>query len=132
MFHKRVVPYPLLQAFDRPDALQSCGRREATIVAPQALALLNDQFVRDRASEFADRILKEAGDDRQAAARHAFSVALARSPTESELEAAREFLVTQRKARQSRENMSETEATRASLADLCQAIFGLNEFLYVD
>ena len=35
MFHKRVIPYPLLAAFDRPDSLQSCGRREATTVAPQ-------------------------------------------------------------------------------------------------
>lgn len=46
MFHKRVVPNPLLQAFDRPDAQQACGRREHTTVAPQALALLNDSFVR--------------------------------------------------------------------------------------
>ncbi len=46
MFHKRVVPYPLLQAFDRPDAQQACGRRDQTTVAPQALSLLNDAFVR--------------------------------------------------------------------------------------
>ena len=46
MFHKRVVQYPLMQAFDAPDAQASCGRRENTTVAPQALALLNDRFVR--------------------------------------------------------------------------------------
>ena len=32
LFHKRVVPYPLLQAFDKPDAQQSCGRRDTTTV----------------------------------------------------------------------------------------------------
>ncbi len=40
LFHKRVVPYPLLQAFDKPDAQQSCGT-SATISTrrrPQALA----------------------------------------------------------------------------------------------
>jgi hypothetical protein len=63
LFHKRVVPYPLLQAFDKPDAQQSCGRRDNTTVAPQALAILNDQFVRNVAFEFADRLLKDAGGD---------------------------------------------------------------------
>ena len=48
-FHKRVVQYPLSQAFDAPDAQVSCGRRVNTTVAPQALALLNDPFVRLRA-----------------------------------------------------------------------------------
>ncbi|MGE5192398.1 MAG: DUF1549 domain-containing protein, partial [Deltaproteobacteria bacterium] len=28
LFHKRVVPYPLLSAFDKPDAQQSCCRRD--------------------------------------------------------------------------------------------------------
>ena len=60
MFHKRVVPHPLMQAFDGPDAAVSCGRRNSTTVAPQALALLNDPFVRDRAADFAGRLLAEA------------------------------------------------------------------------
>ena len=61
MFHKRVVQYPLMQAFDGPEAAVSCGRRNVTTVAPQALALLNDPFVRDRAADFADRLLAEGG-----------------------------------------------------------------------
>ena len=61
MFHKRVVQHPLMQAFDGPDAQASCGRRENTTVAPQALALLNDRFVRARAMDFAQRVEKEAG-----------------------------------------------------------------------
>ncbi|MEZ6146088.1 MAG: DUF1553 domain-containing protein [Planctomycetaceae bacterium] len=56
MFHKRVVPYPLLQAFDRPDLLKSCGRRDDSTVAPQALAILNDGFVRTRSADFARRL----------------------------------------------------------------------------
>ena len=59
MFHKRVVQHPLMQAFDGPDAAVSCGRRNNTTVAPQALALLNDPFVRDRAADFARRLLAE-------------------------------------------------------------------------
>ena len=63
MFHKRVVQYPLMQAFDAPDAQVSCGRRVNTTVAPQALALLNDPFVRLRAEELAGRLQAEAGED---------------------------------------------------------------------
>src|SRR5258706_3140663 len=61
MFHKRVVQQPIMQAFDGPDAQASCGRRENTTVAPQALALLNDKFVRARAMDFARRVEKDAG-----------------------------------------------------------------------
>src|SRR5207249_10764513 len=66
MFHKRFVQYPLMQAFDGPDAQASCGRRENTTVAPQALALLNDQFVRARAMDFAQRVEREAGVESEA------------------------------------------------------------------
>src|SRR6185436_9839216 len=61
MFHKRVVQHPLMQAFDGPDAQASCGRRENTTVAPQALALLNDHFVRARALDLAKRLQAEGG-----------------------------------------------------------------------
>src|SRR5262249_60837336 len=61
LFHKRVIPYPLFQAFDAPDAQQCTGRRNVTTVAPQALALLNGPFSRTRAGDFANRLLKETG-----------------------------------------------------------------------
>ena len=131
MFHKRVVPYPLLQTFDRPDALQSCSRRDATTVAPQALAILNDPFVRDRATEFAQRLQKECGGDLDSAVRGAFAISLARSPSESELKSSAEFIAARQAQRQKR-GMNEEDAQRAALADFCQTMFGLNEFLYVD
>ena len=92
MFHKRVVQYPLMQAFDGPDAQASCGRREHTTVAPQALALLNDRFVRARADDFAARVLKEAGQEVDARVRYAWRLALAREPTGTELESSVAFL----------------------------------------
>ncbi len=133
LFHKRVVPYPLLQAFDKPDALQSCGRRDTTTVAPQALALLNDPFVRKVSLEFADRLLKEAGSDPLPCVERGFGLALARAPTETERSASRAFWEEQQKERAKRSPQASAEAVRRqALADLCQAIFSLNEFLYVD
>jgi hypothetical protein len=131
MFHKRVVPYPLLQTFDRPDALQSCSRRDETTVAPQALAVLNDPFVRDRAVEFAERLRKESGDDVESAVRSAFAITVARSPSESERKSSAEFIAARQASRQQR-GMNEADSQRAALADFCQTLFGLNEFLYVD
>ena len=116
-FHRAapgVIARDLMQAFDAPTAVASCGRRDSTTVAPQGLALLNDPFVRARAEDFARRLTKEAGPDPKAQVRLAWQFALSRSPTESELNAATSFLNTGR------------------LADLCQTIFAMNEFIYVD
>ncbi len=133
MFHKRVVPYPLLQAFDKPDAQQSCNRRDPTTVAPQALALLNDQFVRTVALDFADRLIKEAGAEPPPWIDLAYQLALGRSPSESERTASLEFVQTQIKERSGRSPQTAAEEIRRrALADLCQAWFSLNEFLYID
>jgi mono/diheme cytochrome c family protein len=133
LFHKRVVPYPLLQAFDKPDAQQSCGRRDTTTVAPQALALLNDQFARKVSLEFADRLLKDAGSDPAQWIERGFQLALARAPSKTERDASRAFVELQRTERRKRApQTAANEIQREALADLCQALFSLNEFLYVD
>src|SRR4029077_19348256 len=92
MFNKRVVQQPLMQAFDGPDAQASCGRRENTTVAPQALALLNDKFVRARALDFAERVKKKAGSHPEAQVRVAWGLAVGRDPSSSELESAAAFI----------------------------------------
>jgi len=130
-FHKRVVQHPLMQAFDGPDAQASCGRRENTTVAPQALALLNDKFVRSRAEDFAHRIEKEIGDKVDAQIGLGWRLALGREPSATELESSIEFLQAQADKRSTREAEAK-EARHLALTDLCQAIFAMNEFIYVD
>jgi len=129
MFHKRLVPYPLFQAFDRPDLLTSCARRQNTTVAPQSLALLNDRFVRAVAVDFAKRLVESAGDDDRRVVRESFRLAFSRSPTEAESDASVAFLQAQTKSRSVR---GDRNAHLQSIADFCQSLFGLNEFLYVD
>jgi hypothetical protein len=79
VFVKRSVAVPFFEVNDAPSPTASCGRRSQTTVAPQALALLNDPFIRDCARAFAAR----AGSPRKA-----FEMALGRPPTPRELEAA--------------------------------------------
>ena len=133
MFHKRVVQYPLMQAFDAPDAQQSCGRRMNTTVAPQALALLNDPFVRLRAAELAKRLQADAGGGAEAQIRLAFQLCLNREPAAGELDTARSFVNEQTTTRQQRDAKHSADAAqRLALTDFCQSLFGLNEFIYID
>lgn len=123
MFHKRVIPYPLLQAFDAPDAQQCAGRRALTTVVPQALAILNDPFVRSRGADFAARLQKDAGDDPAKCVDRAYALAFGRAPSEAERAAGVAFIAKQEASRRDR---------KLALTDYCQVLFGLNEFLYVD
>lgn len=142
MFHKRLIPYPMFQAFDRPDLMTSCARRQNTTVAPQAMVILNDRFVRAVARDFAKKIL--AGLNRSGAPiegakldkgqaevmiGQAFEAAFARLPTSKEVNFARQFIQSQTAARQKR---NEKDPQLESVTDFCQSLFGLNEFIYVD
>ena len=127
MFHKRVVQYPLMQAFDGPTAQTSCGRRDITTVAPQGLALLNDRFVRLRAEDFARRLKKEAGEEIKAEVRLAWRLAFGRDPLPDELETSFSFIETQAQRRSRAARSAEL-----ALADFCQMVFAMNEFVYVD
>jgi hypothetical protein len=133
MFHKRVVQHPLMQAFDGPDAQASCGRRVTTTVAPQALALLNDRFVRSRAEDLARRLAKEGGETTEAQVRFAWRLAMARDPSVQELESAVAFIESQLRQRSARDAAkSKGDHKHLALTDFCQAIFAMNEFVYVD
>ena len=133
MFHKRVVQYPLMQAFDGPDAAVTCGRRSTTTVAPQALALLNDTFFRDRATDFAHRLISESGTDTGDWIERSFRLAVSRPPSAAERAASVEFIERQGERRKARDSSPGVEAIRLqALTDYCQALFSLNEFIYVD
>ena len=130
MFHKRVIQYPLMQAFDAPDAQQSCGRRMNTTVAPQALAILNDPFVRLRAGELAAGLLATAGPMAEQQIRECFQRCLNRAPLPGELTAAGHFITNQTAAHQQRD--ASVNAALLALTDFSQLLFGLNEFIYID
>ena len=128
LFTKRSLRQPLLELFDGADPSASCARRLTTTVAPQSLALLNDAFVRARARDFAQRVRGEIGHDPRAQIERAYRIALGRSPTPAEVQASGPWLRQQIAARKDRPGDPELLA----LADFCQVLFGLNEFIYVD
>lgn len=136
MFHKRLIPYPMFQAFDRPDLMTSCARRSNTTVAPQAMVILNDRFVRSVARDFAKLLLSRQADesvpkgsDLQPVIENAFETAFARLPSDREIETSIQFIEAQARQRSER---AEQDPRIEALTDYCQSLFGLNEFIYVD
>ncbi len=82
---------PFLEAFNQPGADKSCEIRETSIVAPQALTLINSEEVLQRSIAFADRLMKlgkntyDEKEADQATIRRAFQCALTREPSDREL-----------------------------------------------
>src|ERR1051326_7386544 len=114
IYSKRSIRYPLFEAYDQPNLVNTCDRRNRSTIAPQALMMMNNNFVITQAKLFAARLRKEAGDDPAAQVTRAFQLALDRTPTQSEKASALAFL----------------KGGGDRLADFAQAMFNLNEFIY--
>jgi hypothetical protein len=112
VFSKRSIRYPMFEAYDQPNLINTCDRRNRSTIAPQALLLMNNNFVIAQSRFFAERLRKEAGKDPGAQVDRAFHLALGRPPTAFE------------------KTQSVAFVSSDGLAEFCQAMFNLNEFAY--
>ena len=141
---RRNLRYPLFEAFDRPDALQSCPRREQSTTAPQSLVLLNSEFSLEQARRLAGYLLSHATSDASAQIDLAYRRVFSRAPRAAETAAAAELLATEAARLRGENAASETLAlplplaagadpyAAAALVEFCLALFNTNEFAYVD
>jgi hypothetical protein len=138
---KRSKLVPMMQLFDQPEPLVSIGSRPSTTIAPQALALVNSPHIRGYAHQFARRLLASYRQSPAAAVRQGYIAAVYRAPDAEDLAASVAFLAAQEKryagqqsATGNGENRSVTTGnpTELALADFCQVLFGLNEFVFVE
>ncbi len=123
LFAKRNVRHPLLEAFDQPDTLGSCAVRGKSTFAPQALILMNGPFTHDHSRRMADDVMNS--EPRGKWLEIAYRRTLGRMPRIEEADAMQKFLRTQ--AERYPKESSEKEA----FADVCKALFNLNEFICV-
>src|SRR5262249_16853624 len=104
-----------------------------TTVAPQALFMLNDPFVRGNARALAAGLLrrKDVGDDGRIDA--AYRATLGRPATKKEIERVKDYLADYESAArdQPQEKADRTDPTLAAWGSFCQALFGSAEFRYV-
>jgi hypothetical protein len=138
---RRTQPVSFLAAFDAPVMAVNCERRIASTSAPQALLLMNSEFVRSHATALARRLRAETSAD-PAASRpaqpqwdrliaRAWLLAYQRPILAEEQEWARAF-VTQQLETMRRGGIGEGDRALAVLTNLCQQLLTSNEFLYVD
>ncbi len=125
LFVKRSMTLPMLELFDSPSTTVPVGRRNMTTVAPQALTLLHDGFVRDQARRLALRAAESAGHEPGDRAAAIFENVLQRRPTADELRMSIAFL---KKVDRTAGDSGEFER----LVLFCAAVLNLNEVIYVD
>jgi len=117
---------PMFQAFDYPTPFTSVGRRSNSNVPAQALSLMNGEFVRNQALQWAERTLKENAPNESERIDRLYETALARKPTPAESLAASEFLFEQR------DLYGTTSSTDVRpWSDLCHVLFNVKEFIYL-
>ena len=120
---KRSRLVPMMQVFDQPEPLASQGSRPSTTIAPQALLFMNNLQVVKWARALASKLDPT---DADTAIRQLYLRTLGRDPSPSELTDNRAFFDAQSASYSGNQN-----ATQLALADLCQIMFSLNEFVYL-
>ena len=141
---RRSIKLPFFDAFNSPDTISSCAGRESTVVASQALALLNSAEALTHARALAGRLWKESQGDVEQAARHAWILLFSREPSEREIAQAESFLKQRTTSWQKTPPGAEAlptglpepspmpAATGAAWVEWCLALLNTNEFAYVD
>jgi hypothetical protein len=127
---RRSKPISFLVSFDAPVMTVNCERRISTNSAPQALMLMNSDFVLTQAGHFAQRVRKEAPEGLEKQVALAWRIAYGRPAAAEEAAAALRFV--QKQGEQQRAAVGPEKAETAALTNLCQQLLSSNEFLYVD
>ena len=113
-FKPRIEQDATFGAFDCPDASSGVARRNVSTTALQALNLLNSPFVVQQADFFAERLVREAGEEPADQAIRGFQLTFGRSADQEELAAAVELI------------------EQHGLSAFCRALFNANEFVFVN
>lgn len=122
LFAKRNDTHPLLELFDRPDALLSCSRRNQSTNAPQALTLFNSEFSHSTAQALAEHLLQSTSEPAVLVS-NANWQCLSRPPSPTEQELGEKFLS---------EHTKFTTSLQETLTDYCLALINSNAFCFVD
>jgi hypothetical protein len=134
--------YTLFEQFNFPDPTMPTGNRNATVVAPQALLMMNADIVMDSAEELASHLMNQPGDD-AAKVQTAYQRVFGRPATDAETLRALAFVkeltpeappvavAVAAQGRAPEDAVAATSAARQAWAIFCQSLFASNEFFYV-
>jgi hypothetical protein len=100
--------------FDAADPTAIADHRIDSTVAPQALFLMNDGFVLEKATALAERMKRECRGDDRAQVQSLYRLLLSRSPSDAEMGIATDAI------------------KQEGLQKFCQVLLCTNEFTYID
>lgn len=107
--------------FDAANPDASVEKRTISTVAPQALFMINHDFVKTQASHFAKRLLGRPGDDAAARIRWAYQLLFGRPAQPEEIQIAQLLLA-----------QSGGSGLESAWCDFAHVLLCSNEFIYVD
>jgi len=126
---KRSKLITMMAVFDAPEALGGVAERPTTTIAPQALLLMNNMHVRAWAQSMAKKLAPDEKTSIEDAIKAGYLRALGRAPTDKEAKESQAFVASQF---ESYRKGGKPNGRDLALADFCQVLFCLNEFVYVD
>src|SRR5262249_40100528 len=128
----RSLTPPVLEVFDAAEQAMVTGSRDATTVAPQALYLLNDPFVRQQSLALARRVLGNKSLDDAGRVDAAYRLALGRPAKAKELGRFKKYWAdSEGPARKWARPAPASDPKTAAWSSFCQALLGSAEFRYL-
>lgn len=122
----------LLENFDFPQMGPNCLDRGESVVAPQALHLLNNKMVHELAGHFAERVCGEAGKYPDDQLKLAWRMAVGRLPSEEEEQIGLSLLAEFRERWQADGKVNQEVAEQKALSSFCHGLMNSAAFLYID
>jgi hypothetical protein len=116
----------LLETFDFADMNLVTGQRNSTTVPTQALFLMNSPFMQEQARALASRLIEKSSSASERV-QYLFLLAYGRPANNQELLNSMDYLFRFGEL-DDKDNLSKIE----QWASLCQAVFGSNEFLFLN
>ena len=134
--HRRSVYLPVVrnsvfdffQVFDFAGPHVPNGKRASTVIAPQALFLMNSPFAKDQAMVFAESLLMLAGED--SVDSHGVLGSYGRPAAGDEVWQAIVYIGTMRQRAVERKDLAKRKAK--AWQSFCQVLFAGSEFVYVN
>ena len=115
--------FDVFSLFDYSDASVPTGNRATSTIAPQALFLMNSDFLARSSQAFAERLAGEVPSDQMGRVSRLYELAFGRPPTESESQQALAFLATA--------GSSDDSSPAKAWEVLCHVMLVSSEFLHL-
>ena len=126
MFSQRSLLTPMMTTFDFCDTTLPCGRRDTTIVAPQALTLMNNDFAHARSETLARRIVATPQQSPSARVDSVWQSILGRLPTAAERQLSLQH-VQEQFQRYSQQSVVEQDAHNEAVSEILPVLQALRQ-----